>query len=165
MVRASYSELKQTVPSGSFSCLPSAYCLYIPYPLLNVGAKAALFYTLRVCLSPRVTCHLHIHVPALQWVLDSTSPEKKGDVKAKQLEALKRLGHAGLQLDEYESMCGHSIQRERNPDPLVQKPWRMKLYTPTISKSDSTVSNPTEKLVIQETLCIPLPFHLQISAA
>jgi hypothetical protein len=32
------------------------------------------------------------------------SPEKKGEVKAKQLAALKRLGHKDLQLDEYERM-------------------------------------------------------------
>lgn len=32
-------------------------------------------------------------------------PDKKGNgVKAKQLEALKRLGHTGLELDEYERM-------------------------------------------------------------
>jgi len=41
----------------------------------------------------------------LQWVIDSvTSPDKKEEVKEKQLEALKRLGHSGLMLNEYESV-------------------------------------------------------------
>jgi hypothetical protein len=35
-------------------------------------------------------------------VLDSVSHEKKENVKEKQLEALKRLGHVGLKLDEHE---------------------------------------------------------------
>ena len=52
--------------------------------------------------------HIYILFSGHQWVLDSASPDKKGNVKAKQLEALKRLGHAGLQLDEYESTCRHS---------------------------------------------------------
>jgi hypothetical protein len=37
-----------------------------------------------------------------QWVLDTVSQEKKENVKAKQLEALKRLGHADLKLNEHE---------------------------------------------------------------
>lgn len=42
--------------------------------------------------------------PRIQWVIDSiTSPDKKEEVKEKQLEALKRLGHSGMVLDEYES--------------------------------------------------------------
>lgn len=40
---------------------------------------------------------------SFQWVIESINPEKKDEaVKAKQLEALKRLGHAELKLDEYE---------------------------------------------------------------
>lgn len=39
----------------------------------------------------------------MQWVFDSAlSPERRGEVKAKQQEALKRLGHTNLKLDEYE---------------------------------------------------------------
>ena len=39
----------------------------------------------------------------LQWVIDSMSgKEKDAVVKSKQLEALKRLGHSELKLDEYE---------------------------------------------------------------
>jgi ATPase family AAA domain-containing protein 1 len=37
-------------------------------------------------------------------MVDTMSPEKKEEVKTKQLEALKRLGHTGLKLDEYERM-------------------------------------------------------------
>lgn len=37
-----------------------------------------------------------------QYVMDSVSPDKKEVVKTKQLEALKRLGHLDLKLDEYE---------------------------------------------------------------
>ena len=41
----------------------------------------------------------------LQWVFDSAlSPERRGEVKAKQQEALKRLGDTNLKLDEYERM-------------------------------------------------------------
>jgi hypothetical protein len=43
-----------------------------------------------------------INKPWIQWVLDSVSQEKKESVKAKQLEALKRLGHADLKLNEHE---------------------------------------------------------------
>jgi len=39
-----------------------------------------------------------------QWVLDGVSQTKKKDVKAKQLQALERLGHKDLKLDEYERM-------------------------------------------------------------
>ena len=40
-----------------------------------------------------------------KWVIDAMAPDKKDNaVKAKQLEALKRLGHSELKLDEYERM-------------------------------------------------------------
>jgi len=35
-------------------------------------------------------------------MIDTMSPDKKEEVKTKQLEALKRLGHQALKLDEYE---------------------------------------------------------------
>lgn len=39
----------------------------------------------------------------MQWAIDALSPDKKDSaVKAKQMEALKRLGHLELKLDEYE---------------------------------------------------------------
>jgi len=40
----------------------------------------------------------------VQWAIDAlSSPDKKDSVvKAKQMEALKRLGHHELKLDEYE---------------------------------------------------------------
>ena len=39
----------------------------------------------------------------MQWAIDALSPDKKDNVvKAKQMEALKRLGHLELKLDEYE---------------------------------------------------------------
>jgi ATPase family AAA domain-containing protein 1 len=34
--------------------------------------------------------------------MESTYPNKTEEVKAKQLEALKKMGHKGLKLDEYE---------------------------------------------------------------
>ena len=38
-----------------------------------------------------------------KWVIDAMVPDKKDNVvKAKQMEALKRLGHNELKLDEYE---------------------------------------------------------------
>ncbi|KAF4617726.1 hypothetical protein D9613_005830 [Agrocybe pediades] len=59
--------------------------------LLSVVCKAALYYTLR-------------------WVLDSVSGDKKdATVKAKQLEALKRLGHHELKLDEYERKVANEV--------------------------------------------------------
>ena len=40
-----------------------------------------------------------------KWVIDAMAPDKKDSVvKAKQLEALKRLGHTELKLDEYERL-------------------------------------------------------------
>ncbi|KAF9464210.1 P-loop containing nucleoside triphosphate hydrolase protein [Collybia nuda] len=57
---------------------------------LFIASQAALYYTMR-------------------WVLDSVSPDKKGDVKAKQLEALKRLGHADIKLDEYERTVANEV--------------------------------------------------------
>ena len=46
---------------------------------------------------------LRLDLLSFQWVIESINPEKKDEaVKAKQLEALKRLGHAELKLDEYE---------------------------------------------------------------
>ncbi|PFH54016.1 hypothetical protein AMATHDRAFT_73048 [Amanita thiersii Skay4041] len=57
---------------------------------LFIASQAALYYTLR-------------------WVLESVTPEKKGEVKNKQLEALKRLGHANLKLDEYERTVANEV--------------------------------------------------------
>ncbi len=38
-----------------------------------------------------------------QWVIDALAPDKKDSVvKEKQMEALKRMGHTELKLDEYE---------------------------------------------------------------
>jgi hypothetical protein len=36
-------------------------------------------------------------------MITTISPDKKQEVKAKQLEVLKKLGHNDLKLDEYES--------------------------------------------------------------
>jgi SpoVK/Ycf46/Vps4 family AAA+-type ATPase len=58
---------------------------------LFVVSQAALYYTVR-------------------YVIDSvTSPGKKEDVKTKQLEALKKLGHADLKLDEYERIIANEV--------------------------------------------------------
>ncbi|KAG6815929.1 hypothetical protein H0H87_010116, partial [Tephrocybe sp. NHM501043] len=43
------------------------------------------------------------------WVLEGISPEKKKNVEAKQLEALKRFGHEGLVLDEYERTVANEV--------------------------------------------------------
>ncbi|KAG6910659.1 hypothetical protein DXG01_008703 [Tephrocybe rancida] len=57
---------------------------------LFVTSQVALYYTVR-------------------WVIDGISPERKKNVEAKQLEALKRLGHAGLVLDEYERTVANEV--------------------------------------------------------
>ncbi|KAF6755848.1 ATPase [Ephemerocybe angulata] len=47
---------------------------------------------------------------ASQWVLDSVMPDRKDEkVKEKQLEALKRLGHHQLDLDEYEKRVANEV--------------------------------------------------------
>ncbi|KAF7767983.1 hypothetical protein Agabi119p4_7226 [Agaricus bisporus var. burnettii] len=56
-----------------------------------LASQAALFYTVR-------------------WVIDGISnPDKKEEVKEKQLEALRRLGHSGLILDEYEKKVANEV--------------------------------------------------------
>lgn len=58
---------------------------------LFLASQAALYYTMK-------------------WVIESINPEKKDEaVKAKQLEALKRLGHAELKLDEYERKVANEV--------------------------------------------------------
>lgn len=64
-----------------------------------------MYYTMKVSTHDRA-CFIRQLTHALpQWVLDSVLPERTKDdkVKEKQLEALKRLGHHQLELDEYES--------------------------------------------------------------
>ncbi|TFK27678.1 ATPase [Coprinopsis marcescibilis] len=58
---------------------------------LFLASQAAVYYTMR-------------------WVLDSMLPDRKEEkVKAKQLEALKRLGHHTLELDEYEKKVANEV--------------------------------------------------------
>ncbi|KAJ7776802.1 P-loop containing nucleoside triphosphate hydrolase protein [Mycena maculata] len=57
---------------------------------LFLAGQAALFYTVK-------------------WALDEFLPEKKKEVKTKQLEALKRLGHENLELDEYERTVANEV--------------------------------------------------------
>ncbi|KIL67766.1 hypothetical protein M378DRAFT_9045 [Amanita muscaria Koide BX008] len=58
---------------------------------LFLASQAALYYTIR-------------------WIFDSTlSPERRSEVKEKQQEALKRLGHANLKLDEYERTVANEV--------------------------------------------------------
>ncbi|KAK2465282.1 hypothetical protein APHAL10511_002636 [Amanita phalloides] len=58
---------------------------------LFIASQAALYYTIR-------------------WIFDSAlSPERRGEVKAKQQEALKRLGHSNLKLDEYERTVANEV--------------------------------------------------------
>ncbi|KAJ7639187.1 P-loop containing nucleoside triphosphate hydrolase protein [Roridomyces roridus] len=57
---------------------------------LFLAGQAALFYTVK-------------------WALDEFIPEKKKEVKAKQLEALKRLGHGNLELDEHERTVANEV--------------------------------------------------------
>ncbi|THV04327.1 AAA-domain-containing protein [Dendrothele bispora CBS 962.96] len=56
----------------------------------------------------------------LKWMLDSFGPgsSRKSEMKAKQLEALKRLGHAQLELDEYERVIANEII---HPDDIPTK--------------------------------------------
>lgn len=61
---------------------------------------SALLYCPSECYN---LIYLYILNPSvLQWVLDGLNPEKKQNVNTKKLEALKRLGHSSLKLDEYE---------------------------------------------------------------
>jgi len=46
---------------------------------------------------------------AFHWVLNSYAHEGSGEVKAKPMEALKRLGHAQLKLDEYEKRIASEV--------------------------------------------------------
>ncbi|KAJ2933838.1 hypothetical protein H1R20_g3286, partial [Candolleomyces eurysporus] len=58
---------------------------------LFLASQAAVYYTMR-------------------WVLDSMLPDRKDEkVKAKQMEALKRLGHHQLELDEYERRVANEV--------------------------------------------------------
>ncbi|KAJ7268073.1 hypothetical protein C8J57DRAFT_1228672 [Mycena rebaudengoi] len=66
---------------------------------LFVAGQAALFYTVK-------------------WALDEFLPEKKKEVKAKQIEALKRLGHGALELDEYERTVANEVI---HPDDITTK--------------------------------------------
>jgi ATPase family AAA domain-containing protein 1 len=42
-------------------------------------------------------------------MITTISPDKRQEVKAKQLEVLRRLGHSDLKLDEYESTIAQII--------------------------------------------------------
>ncbi|KAF9478209.1 ATPase [Pholiota conissans] len=56
-----------------------------------LASQAALYYTMK-------------------WVIDAVAPDKKDNVvKEKQLEALKRLGHKELILDEYERKVANEV--------------------------------------------------------
>ncbi|KAJ7205159.1 P-loop containing nucleoside triphosphate hydrolase protein [Mycena pura] len=66
---------------------------------LFLAGQAALFYTVK-------------------WALDEFIPEKKKEVKAKQLEALKRLGHGDLELDEHERTVANEVI---HPDDITVK--------------------------------------------
>ncbi|KAK7050538.1 AAA domain-containing protein [Favolaschia claudopus] len=66
---------------------------------LFLAGQAALFYTVK-------------------WALDEFLPEKNKEVKAKQLEALKRLGHGNLELDEYERTVANEVI---HPDDITVK--------------------------------------------
>ncbi|KAF9523407.1 ATPase [Crepidotus variabilis] len=58
---------------------------------LFVASQAAVYFTMR-------------------WVLDTMMPDKKDSiVKEKQMEALKKLGHVELKLDEYERKVANEI--------------------------------------------------------
>lgn len=75
---------------------------------MNIHCKAAVYYTLKV----RYPAVYEVTEPCRadifrKWVLDSVSPDKKDSaVKEKQLEALERLGHLQLELNEYERTSG-----------------------------------------------------------
>ncbi|EAU86198.2 ATPase [Coprinopsis cinerea okayama7 len=58
---------------------------------LFLASQAAVYYTMK-------------------WVLDSMLPDRKEEkVKEKQMEALKRLGHLDLELDEYERRVANEV--------------------------------------------------------
>ncbi|KAJ7366252.1 P-loop containing nucleoside triphosphate hydrolase protein [Mycena albidolilacea] len=66
---------------------------------LFLAGQAALFYTVK-------------------WALDEFLPEKNKEVKAKQMEALKRLGHGDLDLDEHERTVANEVI---HPDDITTK--------------------------------------------
>jgi len=65
----------------------------------------------------------------VQWVIDTISHDKKDSVvKEKQLEALKRLGHTELKLNEYErTLCSVFLNFSHSLD--IQVKLQMKSYT------------------------------------
>ena len=67
--------------------------------------KAALYFTMRV--TNTLQYDITSWPTSVQWVIDTISHDKKDSVvKEKQLEALKRLGHTELKLNEYErTLC------------------------------------------------------------
>ncbi|KAJ6554953.1 ATPase [Mycena vulgaris] len=78
------------------------------------------------------------YVALLQrWALDEFLPEKKKEVKTKQLEALKRLGHGSLELDEYERTVANEVI---HPDDITVK------FT-DIGGLDSIVSSLRESII------------------
>ncbi|KAJ7648558.1 ATPase [Mycena rosella] len=85
---------------------------------LFLAGQAALFYTVK-------------------WALDEFIPEKKKEVKTKQLEALKRLGHGNLELDEYERTVANEVI---HPDDINVK------FT-DIGGLDSIVSSLRESII------------------
>ena len=58
-------------------------------------------FQLRIPVDFGVQCHF-------QWLINSYGHEGSREVKAKPMEALKRLGHEKLKLDEYESARTYS---------------------------------------------------------
>jgi ATPase family AAA domain-containing protein 1 len=68
--------------------------------------QAAAWYTFQVSYtSPEPQLRFH---DRFKWLLNSYVHEGSKEVKAKPMEALKRLGHENLKLDEYESALTYS---------------------------------------------------------
>ncbi|KAJ7874216.1 P-loop containing nucleoside triphosphate hydrolase protein [Mycena olivaceomarginata] len=59
----------------------------------------------------------------VKWALDEFLPEKNKEVKAKQMEALKRLGHGDLDLDEHDggNYAGTVANEVIHPDDITTK--------------------------------------------
>jgi len=75
-------------------------------PLITM--QAAMWYAVQVSFTCTFPAVFLAHLRPFQWAFNSYASEGSREIKEKPMEALKRLGHAKLKLDEYESAFAHS---------------------------------------------------------
>jgi len=71
--------------------------------MVSATTKRAIFDVVLFCASQAALYY------TVRYMMDAVYPDKKEHVKAKQLEALKRLGHNDLKLDEYERTVANEV--------------------------------------------------------